>query len=100
MPPIELPCPPRNLVSEWMMISAPWWIGFHRYGVARVLSTISGTRAFLAMADIASMSQTTPPGLAIDSVKIALVLGVIACSNEAMSSGSAHFTFQPKFLKA
>ena len=46
------------------------------------------------------MSQITPPGLAIDSVKIALVFGVTAFSNDEMSSGSAHFTVQPKFLNA
>src|SRR5687768_9845929 len=100
MPPIELPWPPRNFVSEWMTTSAPWLMGFQRYGVASVLSTISGTCAFLAIAAIASISQTTPPGLAIDSVKIALVFGVIAFSNEEISSGSAQATFQPKFLNA
>ena len=46
------------------------------------------------------MSVITPPGLAIDSVKIALVFGLMARSNEPRSSGSAHTTFQPKFLKA
>ena len=61
---------------------------------------MSGTCAFLAIADIAAMSQTTPPGLAIVSVKIALVFGVIAFSNDEMSSGSAQLTFQPKFLNA
>jgi hypothetical protein len=46
------------------------------------------------------MSVITPPGLAIDSVKIALVLGETARSKEETSSGSAHTTFQPKFLNA
>jgi hypothetical protein len=50
------------------------------------------------MLAIASMSVMTPPGLAIDSMKIALVLGDTARSNEPRSSGSAHTTFQPKFL--
>ena len=63
-----------------------------------MLSTISGTPAFLAIFEIASMSVMTPPGLAIDSMKIALVLPLTARSNEEMSSGSAHTTFQPKFL--
>ncbi len=40
----------------------------------------------------------TPPGLAIDSQKIALVRGVIAASKEAGSSLSAQATDQPKFL--
>ncbi len=44
------------------------------------------------------MSVITPPGLAIDSQKIALVRGVIAASNEAGSSFSAQATDQPKFL--
>jgi hypothetical protein len=35
----------------------------------------------LATAEIAAMSVMTPPGLAIDSMKIALVRGVIAASN-------------------
>ena len=30
MPPSELPCPPRNLVSEWVTISAPCSNGRHR----------------------------------------------------------------------
>ena len=68
--------------------------------MASVLSTISGTPARRAIAATASMSVMTPPGLAIDSMKIALVFGVTARSNEAMSSGSAHTTFQPKFLNA
>ena len=50
--------------------------------------------------DTASMSVMTPPGLAIDSMKIALVFGEIARSKVEMSSGSAHTTFQPKLLKA
>ena len=68
--------------------------------MASVLSTISGTPALLAILAIASMSVMTPPGLAINSMKIALVLGLTPRSNEATSSGSAHTTFQPKFLKA
>src|ERR1041385_7009060 len=50
------------------------------------------------MLETASMSVMTPPGLAIDSMKIALVFGVMPRSNEPRSSGSAHTTFQPKFL--
>ena len=40
-----------------------------------MLSTMSGTRARLAILAIASMSVMMPPGLAIDSMKIALVFG-------------------------
>src|SRR5262249_46828352 len=97
---MELPWPPRNLVSECTTMSAPQSIGLQRYGVAKVLSTISGTPALLAILAIASISVMTPPGLAIDSMKIALVFGLTARSNVAMSSGSAHTTFQPKFLNA
>jgi len=39
-------------------------------------------------------------GLAIDSMKMALVCGVTARSKLSISSGSAHTTFQPKLLKA
>jgi hypothetical protein len=41
-----------------------------------------------------------PPGLAIDSQKIALVFGVTAAANVSGLLESAHFTFQSKFLKA
>ena len=41
-----------------------------------------------------------PPGLAINSTKIALVLGVSAARNESASVVSAHRTSQPHFLKA
>jgi hypothetical protein len=68
--------------------------------VASVLSTMSGTPARRAMPAIASTSTTTPPGLASDSMKMALVLGLRARSKLEMSSASAHTTFQPKFLKA
>jgi hypothetical protein len=76
-------------------MSAPKSIGLHKYGEANVLSTMKGTRALRAILAIASRSTMTPPGLAIDSTKIALVFGEIARSNEEMSSGSAHTTFQP-----
>src|ERR1700761_4025468 len=81
-------------------MSAPWSIGRIRYGVASVLATIRGTPALRATAEIASISVTLPEGLAIDSMKIALVRGVTAFSKLSMSSGSAHATFQPKLLKA
>ena len=63
-----------------------------------VLSTISGMLCFLAIAEMPAMSTTTPPGLAMDSMKIALVFGVTAAANASRSSESAQITFQPKFL--
>ena len=59
---------------------------------------MSGTPALCAILAIASMSVTMPPGLAIDSMKTALVRGEIAASKLERSSVSAHFTFQPKLL--
>ena len=53
-----------------------------------------------AIAEMAAMSVTTPPGLAMDSTKMALVFGLTAFSKLEMSSGSAHTTSQPKLLKA
>ena len=44
------------------------------------------------------MSVTSPPGLAIDSMKIALVFGLIAFSMDLRSSASAQTTFQSNFL--
>ena len=40
-----------------------------------MLSTMSGMRCFLAIAAMALRSTMTPPGLAMDSTKIALVFG-------------------------
>ncbi len=51
------------------------------------------------MAAIAEMSVMTPPGLAIDSTKMALVFGVSAARKLAGSSVSAKRTFQSNFLK-
>ncbi len=47
---------------------------------------------------LAAMSTITPPGLAIDSMKIALVFGVTARAKLSTSSESAQITFQPKLL--
>ena len=41
-PPIVVPCPPMNLVAEWITISAPCSIGLKRYGVPNVLSITNG----------------------------------------------------------
>ena len=42
-PPMLVPWPPMNFVAECRTMSAPQSIGRHRYGVANVLSTISGS---------------------------------------------------------
>ena len=67
--------------------------------MASVLSTISGTPAFCAILAIAAMSVMRPPGLAINSMKMALVFGDSAFSMEERSSASAQTTCQPKDLK-
>ena len=59
---------------------------------------MSGTPAFLAIAERAGRSTTMPPGLAIDSQKMALVLGVIAFAKVSGLVASAHATFQLNFL--
>ena len=51
------------------------------------------------MAEMAGRSTTMPPGLAIDSQKIALVLGVMAFWKVSGSVASAQATFQLNFLK-
>ena len=56
-------------------MSAPHSIGRHRYGVANVLSTISGSSCSCAIAATASMSSTLPAGLPIVSPKNAFVFG-------------------------
>jgi hypothetical protein len=68
--------------------------------VGRRQRVVDDQRHAGALGDVgdASMSVMTPPGLAIDSMKIALVFGLTAFSKDEMSSMSAHFTFQPKLL--
>jgi len=87
-PPMLVPCPPTNLVAEWITMSAPHSIGRHRYGVAKVLSTIRGMSCSWAMVATASMSSTFPPGLPMVSPKSALVFGRIAERQASRSSGS------------
>ena len=90
MPPMLVPWPPMNLVAEWTTMSAPHSNGRHRYGVANVLSTISGRSCSCATDDTASMSSTLPPGLPIVSAKNALVFGRTAWRQASGSSGSTH----------
>ena len=61
-----------------------------------VLSTISGMPASLAIAETASRSETTPPGLARLSRNRARVLSVIAARKFSGSSLSTKVVFQPK----
>ena len=69
-------------------MSAPHSIGRHRYGVANVLSTISGRSWSWATAASASMSRTLPAGLPIVSPKNALVFARTAPRHASRSSGS------------
>ena len=66
--------PPRNLVAEWMTMSAPHSIGRLRYGVETVESMMSGMPASCATSASPSMSAISPDGFAIVSAKIELGL--------------------------
>ena len=66
-PAIAVPWPPRYLVAECTTMSAPVLERRIRYGVATVLSTISGTPAAWATRAIAGTSRTSFIGLAIVS---------------------------------
>ena len=77
-PPVVVPWPPTNLVSECTTTSAPCWIGFSISGVATVLSTMSGTPAAWATAATASRSTTLPAGLPIVSQNTAQVSSSIS----------------------
>ena len=80
-------------------MSAPNSFGRHRYGVASVLSTISGTPASLAIAAMAGISVMMPPGFAMLSMKIARVFGVSAALNVSGLVASAHTTRQSNLRK-
>ena len=81
-------------------MSAPHSKGRMRYGVAIVLSTISGTPASCAMAATASMSRMWFFGFAIVSAKNALVFGRTAERQASRSSGSStKLTWIPYFGK-
>ncbi|MNC92063.1 hypothetical protein D3C83_84260 [compost metagenome] len=84
-PPMQVPCPPRYLVSECTTMSAPCSNGRHRYGVGTVLSTMSGAPCACAIFARRSKSVTLPSGLPIDSQKIALVF---ASTSFSKASGS------------
>ena len=52
-----------NFVAEYTAMSAPWPKGWHRYGVATVLSTTSGMPCSWATFETPSKLSTSPFGL-------------------------------------
>src|SRR4026209_534486 len=72
--------------------------GFLGAGRAGGCAAVGGPPASLATAATAGMSGMMPPGLAIDSTKIALVFGVTAARKDCGSVGSAQRTVQSHFL--
>ncbi len=88
-PPMVVPCPPRNLVAECTMMSAPCSNGRMRNGVAIVLSTMRGTPASWATSATERMSRTLILGLPIVSAKNSFVFGRTAARH---SSGSSWFS--------
>ena len=79
-------------------MSAPWAIGWIRYGVAMVLSTISGTPFSCATALTPGMSRMSICGLEMVSAKKALVFGWAAARHDSRSSGfSTKLTSMPSF---
>ena len=70
-------------------MSAPCAIGWIRYGVATVLSTISGTPLSCATAETLGMSRMSFCGLEMVSAKNAFVLGWTAALHCSRSSGSS-----------
>jgi hypothetical protein len=84
-----VPCPPRNFVAECTTMSAPCSNGRMRYGVAIVLSTMSGTPAACAWSATLRMSRMLMRGLPIVSAKKSLVFGRTARAHASGSSWSS-----------
>ena len=61
-------------------MSAPWSSGLNRYGVAKVLSTTSGTPWEWHMSASASMSIRLALGFPMGSTKTILVFSLMAAS--------------------
>ena len=78
------------LVVEWVTMSAPHSKGRQLTGVAKVLSTMSGTPWAWAAAAKRSMSSTVRAGLAMVSPKTALVLGRKAASSSSVGAVRGH----------
>ena len=71
-----------NLVAECTTMSTPWLSGWHRYGVASVLSMTSGMLLSWATFEMPSKSKTSPLGLPNVSPKKAFVLGRMAAAQQ------------------
>ena len=83
------PWPSIYFVVEWVTMSAPNSKGRQFIGVAKVLSTISGTPwAWAAFANL-SMSSTLSAGLATVSPKTAFVFGLKAASSSSSVQSGA-----------
>ena len=83
----DRPMTSEPLVAEWTTRSAPCSTGRHRAGVAKVLSTRSGTPWRCAMSAIADRSATSSPGLPMVSTMSKRVSGRKAASTAARSQG-------------
>ncbi len=81
-----------NFVAECTTIVAPQSIGRQRYGVAKVLSTMSGMRRVSASPARGSRSRMLPRGLPIVSPNSARVRGPMACSQLSSRVGSTKHT--------
>ena len=88
-PPMTVPWPPRNFVAECTTMSAPCSNGRIRYGVAIVLSTISGTPCSCATSATARMSRMLIFGLPMVSAKNSFVFGRTARRHSSGSSWSS-----------
>ena len=95
-PPTAAPWPSMYLVVEWVTMSAPHSKGRQFTGVAKVLSTMSGTPwAWAAFANF-PMSRTVSAGLAMVSPKTAFVLGrKAASSSSSVQSGLTNVNSMP-----
>jgi hypothetical protein len=85
-----------NFVAECVTMFAPHSKGRKRYGVASVLSTISGTFASRAISPTSSKSNTSTLGLPMDSAKIAFVFSRIAFLKFMDLLGSTSVTVMPR----
>ena len=85
-PTTTVPWPDRNFVAEWVTMSAPCSNGRIRYGVAIVLSAISGRPFSCAMSAMPWMSSTFACGLPMVSAKNSFVLGRTARRHSSRSS--------------
>ena len=97
-PPMTVPWPPRNFVAECTTMSAPCSNGRIRYGVAIVLSTMSGTPASCATSATSAMSRMLIFGLPMVSAKNSFVFGRTARRHSSASSWfSTNVVSMPSF---